>query len=612
MSSSPLSSKNNTFVQSQAPYFNRQDSNLTLPMNANRYSPSPTSTTTRIVGPKPFYRSQVTPDPFDYTNNNRRQIDNQLYLQNQPQRRFSVNQMNANDNNVNDNDDDDDDDVDDDNDESISSDESLSIEFPPPPAAFSTPSIIDNTYQFVPVKNPFLPTTIGRSDSGSSLSLSYLSDHEPSSPTIVKNSHYPQYRSVAPTSNNYNNHRPVISVSASQSPLITIASRGSPNRSEIRFSPSPNPAKSTLREFRISRPDSPSIAINRQGITNPPMPYTNGNDNSFHISVGPPINSNQRDLPVSPPPSSSSIHMRGRTPSPFRQIEMHRDSPIDNRYTSNVVANRFKPLLAYTNLNSNKSLVFENSEHRSPSIVNLPPTSSPHSNSTPFSMRSGNLMKKDPSDVDHLTRLLMKSINSSNEPNFFGMCARCNDEIVGEENGLVAMDRMYHVSCFTCTMCGGRLRGMHFYSMENKPYCETCYITSLEKCVACARPITDRILRATGKPYHAECFCCVVCHKSLDGVPFTIDANMEVHCIDCFHQKFAPRCFACHRPILPINGQEETIRIVALDRNYHIDCYRCEKCKIQFTMEEGCYPIDDHVLCIQCNRNYTRTMLGHT
>jgi hypothetical protein len=56
------------------------------------------------------------------------------------------------------------------------------------------------------------------------------------------------------------------------------------------------------------------------------------------------------------------------------------------------------------------------------------------------------------------------------------MCARCNDEIVGEENGLVAMDRMYHVSCFTCTMCGGRLRGMHFYSMENKPYCESCYI----------------------------------------------------------------------------------------------------------------------------------------
>ena len=56
------------------------------------------------------------------------------------------------------------------------------------------------------------------------------------------------------------------------------------------------------------------------------------------------------------------------------------------------------------------------------------------------------------------------------------MCARCNDEIIGEENGIVAMDRMYHISCFTCTICGCRLRGMHFYSMENQPYCEPCYI----------------------------------------------------------------------------------------------------------------------------------------
>jgi len=109
----------------------------------------------------------------------------------------------------------------------------------------------------------------------------------------------------------------LISVSASQSPLITIASRGSPNRSEIRFSPSPNPTKSTLREIRISRPDSPSISINnRQGIPNQPKPYTNGNDNAFHISLGTPINVNQRELSISspppPPPSSSSIHMLGR------------------------------------------------------------------------------------------------------------------------------------------------------------------------------------------------------------------------------------------------------------------------------------------------------------
>lgn len=140
---------------------------------------------------------------------------------------------------------------------------------------------------------------------------------------------------------------------------------------------------------------------------------------------------------------------------------IHLDS-LDTRYTSNIVSNRFKPLIAYTSPNSN---AFE----RTPTIVTLPPAPN-------LTVRHGNLLRKNSNDIDDLTKLLMKTMHSTNAPNVFGMCARCNDEIVGEENGLVAMDRMYHVSCFTCTMCGCRLRGMHFYSMENKPYCESCYI----------------------------------------------------------------------------------------------------------------------------------------
>jgi hypothetical protein len=55
---------------------------------------------------------------------------------------------------------------DDNDDESISSDESLSIEFPPPPSEFSSSPVIDNACQFQPVKNSFVQTTIIRSDSG--------------------------------------------------------------------------------------------------------------------------------------------------------------------------------------------------------------------------------------------------------------------------------------------------------------------------------------------------------------------------------------------------------------------------------------------------------------
>lgn len=42
------------------------------------------------------------------------------------------------------------------------------------------------------------------------------------------------------------------------------------------------------------------------------------------------------------------------------------------------------------------------------------------------------------------------------------------------------------------------------------------------------------------------------------------------------NRKFAPRCSLCGQPIMPEPGQEETVRIVALDRSFHVNCYVCE------------------------------------
>jgi hypothetical protein len=93
MSSSSPSSKN-IFTQSQGQLFDQQNGIVTPKMNLGRHSPGPSSTT-RIVAPRPFYRSQITPDPFDYSNNSRRQADRQQYLQNQLQRRSSAHQING-------------------------------------------------------------------------------------------------------------------------------------------------------------------------------------------------------------------------------------------------------------------------------------------------------------------------------------------------------------------------------------------------------------------------------------------------------------------------------------------------------------------------------------
>lgn len=57
-------------------------------------------------------------------------------------------------------------------------------------------------------------------------------------------------------------------------------------------------------------------------------------------------------------------------------------------------------------------------------------------------------------EVDLLKDLLIKNLNASNDPNFFGICTKCKEKIIGAENGLKAMDNLFHVNCFACHGCG--------------------------------------------------------------------------------------------------------------------------------------------------------------
>nr|XP_017011830.1 LIM domain-containing protein C4F6.12 isoform X2 [Drosophila takahashii] len=175
-----------------------------------------------------------------------------------------------------------------------------------------------------------------------------------------------------------------------------------------------------------------------------------------------------------------------------------------------------------------------------------------------------------------------------------------NDE--GMNNYIpIAPDPVQEFENYDCQI---NLQGKPFYALDGKPYCEYDYLQTLEKCSVCMKPILERILRATGKPYHPQCFTCVVCGKSLDGKLFTVDATNQNYCITDFHKKFAPRCCVCKQPIMPDPGQEETVRVVALDRSFHLECYKCEDCGLLLSSEaegRGCYPLDDHVLCKSCN-----------
>lgn len=154
-------------------------------------------------------------------------------------------------------------------------------------------------------------------------------------------------------------------------------------------------------------------------------------------------------------------------------------------------------------------------------------------------------------ELDALTDMLVQSMDTKSKPerdaisnngeydeyvDNFGTCVRCGERVIGEQSGCTAMEQVYHIACFACFRCQINLQGKPFYALEGQPCCEEDYLNTLEKCSVCMKPILERILRATGKPYHPSCFCCVVCGKSLDGIPFTVDATNQNHCIEDFHK----------------------------------------------------------------------------
>jgi hypothetical protein len=70
-----------------------------------------------------------------------------------------------------------------------------------------------------------------------------------------------------------------------------------------------------------------------------------------------------------------------------------------------------------------------------------------------------------------------------------------------------------------------------------------------------------------------------------------------------FCRKYAPKCAACGQPIIPIEGTSETVRVVSMDKDFHVDCYACHDCGMQLTDDPGkrCYPLNNTILCYTCH-----------
>ncbi|EDW28100.1 GL27322 [Drosophila persimilis] len=229
-------------------------------------------------------------------------------------------------------------------------------------------------------------------------------------------------------------------------------------------------------------------------------------------------------------------------------------------------------------------------------------------------------------------------------------CAKCTKKCSGEV--LRVADNHFHKACFQCCQCKKSLATGGFFTKDSAYYCIPDYQRLYgTKCATCQQYVEGEVVSTMGKTYHQKCFTCSKCQQPFKSGSKVTNTGKEVlceHCVSGGAPVSPTRQKAVSSPAPPAESPtratahqqltggvvshkahlkedydpndcagcgellKEGQALVALDRQWHVSCFRCKACQVVLNGEymgkdavpycEKCYQKGFGVKCAYCNR----------
>ncbi|XP_029042523.1 actin binding LIM protein Uncoordinated 115a isoform X5 [Osmia lignaria lignaria] len=208
-------------------------------------------------------------------------------------------------------------------------------------------------------------------------------------------------------------------------------------------------------------------------------------------------------------------------------------------------------------------------------------------------------------------------------------CQSCKKKCSGEV--LRVQDKYFHIGCFKCAQCNSSLAQGGFFAREGSYYCTKDYRERWgTKCAGCGEYVEGDVVTAGDKhAFHPNCFHCQRCRQPLLGQGTKVSlVQGQALCHRCVgipvREASTPvgnnsatrgsgdgpsdpgACAGCG------NQLREGQALVALDRQWHVWCFKCHSCDTvlhgEYMGKDGVpycekdYQKQFGVKCAYCNR----------